>query len=71
MWPNKLLEIETLIQWRKPDLCFISEANLWNNVDMDQLSIPGYSLILLNTMDLLSHARIVLLVRNNLNVKKS
>ena len=32
-WENKLLEIECLLRSKDPDLCFISEANLWDDVD--------------------------------------
>ena len=30
-WPHKLVEIEALLNEKQPDLCFVSEANLWIN----------------------------------------
>ena len=70
LWSNKTVDIEALCLQEKPNLCFISEANLWANVDIEDSQIPGYSLILPNTMITLGHARIVLLVRNDTKVTK-
>ena len=30
-WTKKLVEIEGLLNEKKPELCFITEANLWVN----------------------------------------
>ena len=53
----------------KPDICLISEANLWSDLPEEERIIAGFSLILPNTMTTLKHARVVLLVKNELNVK--
>ena len=29
LWDNKLIEIESLLLEEKPDMCYMSEANLW------------------------------------------
>ena len=50
LWCNKITDIEALLLQEKPQLCFISEANLWDQVDMEDRQIPGYSIILPNTM---------------------
>ena len=68
LWHNKLITIEALLVEKQPDICIITEANLWvDNLEEEHL-IPGYKLVLPNTMDHLLHARIILLVKNNLNV---
>ena len=68
-WENKLLEIESLLLERKPDICYISEANLWAGLDPMDSEITGYQIYLPNTMTSLNHARLVLLVRDNLKVE--
>ena len=68
LWANKRWEIEHLLWEKKPDLCFISEANLWNEVPEDERIIQGHQIILPNTMGKLGYARIILLVKNGLNV---
>ena len=68
-WQNKRLEIECLLREKDPDLCYISEANLWTGLDSMDMDIPGYKLILPNTMTSLLHARLVLLVRNDVTAQ--
>ena len=68
-WENKLLEIECIIEEYRPDICFISESNLWMNLDAVDMNIHGYTLHLPNTMNSLGHARLVMLARDNLNVQ--
>ena len=70
LWTNKLDEIELLLSDKQPDLCFISEANLWANTEGHLTAIPGYDLILPNTMKKWGHARIVLLAKIHLNITK-
>ena len=69
LWQNKLLDIENFCTDKKPDLCFISEANLWEDVEISDRVIPGHYLVLPNTMRTLKHARLVLVVRNGLSVQ--
>ena len=64
LWENKLDMIENLLSDKKPDLCFISKANLWSHVPDYEMVIPGHHLILPSTMTSLNHARIVLIVRD-------
>ena len=70
LWENKTTEIESLMQQLKPDLCYISEANLWDSVDDMDRTIPNYKLLLPNTMSNLKHARIALLVKNEITVQQ-
>ena len=69
-WENKLEEIESLVRERNPDLCYISEANLWSGLDPLNMNIPGYNLHFPNTMDSLQHSRLVLLSKDDLIVKE-
>ena len=69
-WENKLEEIESLVREKNPDLCYISEANLWTGLDPLNMNIPGYNLHLPNTMDSLQHSRMVLLSKEDLIVKE-
>ena len=68
LWENKILDIETLLLEKSPDLCFITEANIWESLPDWERQIPGYFLIYPNTFKNLKHVRIVLLVKNNMNV---
>ena len=68
LWQNKLLEVENLLVDKQPDICYVSEANLWDDLEVDNRNIPGYQLLLPKTMAKLKHARIVLLVKNDLIV---
>ena len=69
LWGNKMIEIECLLQEQKPQLCFISEANIWGNVELDDCQIMGYNLVLPSTMEHLGYARIALLVRDDFEVE--
>ena len=70
LWTNKLVEIELLLSEKQPDLCFLSEANLWSYMEDHEVSIPGHNIILPNTMKHLKHARIVLVAKDHLNIHK-
>ena len=69
LWSNKLLEIQVLVTEKNPDLCYITEANLWDYMTDAERHIPGYNLVLPKSMSLLNHARIVLLIKEGLQYK--
>ena len=69
-WNKKLTEIELLLSEQKPDLCFISEANMWEGLAPHETEIDGHFLVLPNTLITQHHARLVLIVRNGINVTK-
>ena len=69
LWLNKKVELEALMSDYVPDICFISEANWWNDTSLEEGSIPGYNTILANTMSSLNHSRLVALTRENLEVE--
>ena len=68
-WQRKLEKIEALILEKVPDLLFISEANLMADIPDNQRRIDGYRLVLPLTMDTMQYSRIVLLVREGLEVE--
>ena len=68
-WEKIFLEIESLLSEYNPDMCFISEANLWGNVDPEDYNIEGYNFHLPFTMNNLGHARLVLLSKIYLNIQ--
>ena len=61
-WKNKLEDFELLLEEHRPDLCFVSEANLWEDHAPQERELVGHRLILPNTMRKLKHSRIVLIV---------
>ena len=68
-WMNKLVEVEALLTERKPDICIISESNLWAYTPIEDRQIPGHKIILPDTMTSMGHARVVMIVRNELDVQ--
>ena len=69
LWNNKLNEIEMVLAEKKPDLFFVSEANLWQDLPESERCIPGHKLILPKTMTSLKHSRLVLIVKDTIEVK--
>ena len=68
-WERKSLEIEAVIQEYKPDLFAISEANMKLSLTVQEKNIQGYSMILPRTTEVQNHARLVLLVKEGLEVQ--
>ena len=69
-WENKTTQIESFLLEHSPDICIISEANIWDTLCEADRLIPGYNLHLPSTMQTLGHARIALLVREGLVVQQ-
>ena len=67
-WKNKIEDIELLLAEYKPDLCYVSEANLWSNLEPHERELEGHSLVLPNTMATLQHARLVIIVKDGIEV---
>ena len=68
-WQKKMEEIEILSTEKLPDLLFITEANLFDEVPDYSRYVEGYQIILPNTMEHLRYVRIILLVRNGIQVE--
>ena len=69
LWKNKLEEVELLLDQYKPDICLISEANLWAGLEVHERELVGHKIILPDTMKSQGHARLVMVVRQELHVK--
>ena len=68
LWENKLLEIQAVILQYKPDIYAVSEANMKLNLQAHQKQIQGYKMYLPRTVEMHNHARLVVLVRDDLEV---
>ena len=68
-WDNKRTQIESLLVEKSPELLFISEANLWDDLSPEDRYIKDYEIHYPNTMDNLSHSRLILLAKPNLNLQ--
>ena len=68
-WQRKIEEIEAVILQYNPDVFVISEANLLNSLPDNEKGITGYRQILPLTTTVQTVARLVLLVREELQVK--
>ena len=69
-WENKRDEIELLLAEMKPELCYITEANLHKGLEDHETNIPDHYLVYPNTMNKLGYARIMLIVKNGVTVQK-
>ena len=68
-WHRKTDAIEAFILDNDPDILFISEANIMPEHTDEQKHIPGYTLVLPNTMVALGYARIALHVKIDIEFK--
>ena len=66
---NKVEEIEILTGELQPDLLYISKANLMKNTPEYSYQIEGYDVILPRTMDRMGYARILLLVKQGIDIE--
>ena len=64
-----MIIIEALLLEKQPDLLFVSEANLMASLPMEERKIRGYDLHLPSTMTKHKYARIVLLVKEGIDIK--
>ena len=68
-WHRKVEELEAFVLEKNPDLFFVTEANLMSDTPEYQTRIAGYYMVLPPTMQRLKYCRIVLLVRDGIQVK--
>ena len=69
LWKNKRLEIIQILEDRKSDVMFVSEANIYMEDDNSETCIPGYQLIPSNSMETLGYSRMVAIVKERINVE--
>ena len=68
-WERKKDEVLTVIEEYSPDILFISEANMRNDLPVFEKEIDGYDLIVPKTAARYGHARLVLLIREEVEYK--
>ena len=68
-WENKLEEIETLVAEKVPDLIFISEANLRQEIRDEMKCIDGYTTVYPKTATNHKYSRLILLIREEISYK--
>ena len=68
-WENKIGTMKHLIDDFDPDLICISEANLFTEVEDHLRVIPGYKLILTDTMEAMKYCRLALLIKDEISFK--
>ena len=66
---NKMREVERAVQDRKPGILGISEANLKETVEMDEVRIPGYEIYTSYKSEGGTMQRLVTYVREGVNAK--
>ena len=68
-WTKKKVEVEAVILKHNPDIMIISEANLIKGLTEDEMKIGGYTMILPKTFEEQNVARLVLLHKEEMQVK--
>ena len=69
LWINKIQDIHDTVLDKTPDIVIVSEANILLQDQDHKIHVPGYSIILPNTMSLLGNCRIAVLIREGMNVQ--
>ena len=68
-WEKKKLEMETVIMQFSPDIFAISEAYMRTDLSEQQKQVTGYKMILPRTVELHNHARLVVLIKEEMEVE--
>ena len=68
-WKNKVEEIQWMVDELKPDIAYISEANLWETDNDHEIQIEGYRIEHPLTRKKYGISRLVALIRENLQYK--
>ena len=68
-WSSKTEDIQGLVDEMTPHICFISEANLFQGLDSHLSQIIGYELITTKAMSTMGYSRLVLLVKQGVNIE--
>ena len=67
-WKRKVTAIQDIVDRKKPDLLFISEANLHESTPCHETFITGYNIHKPKTASIFKVSRIIVLTRDNLEV---
>ena len=68
-WQRITLEAEAVTLQYKPDIFIISESNLIEELSEQERSIPGYTLLLPKTTELQRVARLVILLKYEVQIE--
>ena len=68
-WTRKKVEVEAVILKYNPDIMIISEANLIKGLTEDEMNIRGYTMIFPKTFEEQKVARLVLIHKEDMQVK--
>ena len=68
-WPRKILEIRHFLTERTPDIFIITEANLLADTAIEDRKLDGYTEFFTKSMISKGRSRVVVLVRDELNVR--
>ena len=63
-WDNKKEEIQCIVDEMKPDIIYISEANIFSGLLPELRIIEGYNLVVSRFMDTTGYSRLALLIRD-------
>ena len=69
LWQNKILDLQLLLNNKRPDLCFVTETNLWKDCPDHERHLAGHRLIYPKTIETMDHARIMLVIRDDLEIE--
>ena len=68
-WTRKKEEVEAVLLQYSPDIFIISESNLLESINDYERAVPGYKILLPKTVEVQDVSRIVMLVREEMEVK--
>ena len=68
-WVNKRNEISQILMDLKPDIMFVSEANIFVEDQDHEICIPGYELLTSNSLETLGYTRMAALIKDKINVE--
>ena len=68
-WVRKSVEIQQVLDTRRPDIMIISEANIFKEDDDYKLWTPGYTMIRMKSLQTLGVSRLAVLIKEGMQVK--
>ena len=68
-WINKTVEIQHFLDTKRPDVLFISEANIFNEDQDYRTWIPGYRIENNKSIETMGYSRLVVLVKDGIQME--
>ena len=66
---RKVHTIKAMLLDTKPDITIVSEAKIFRENEEHEILIPGYKMVLLNTMDTQGFCRLAVLLKEDIQIK--